>query len=323
MFSIRTDLALEAHEMYQEEAKQKEKVDGVDVVSSKDGSISTTKVYITNKNGEKALGKPKGTYITIESPNIIYSIEDYENTCMKIAEQMREITEITDETVVLVVGLGNKSITPDALGPKVISKLMITRHMKEYIPEHIGEGIRSVCAVAPGVLGTTGIETAEVIKGVAEHVKPDLIIAVDALASRRLDRLSTTFQIADTGISPGAGIGNRRMVLNEQSLGIKVIAIGVPTVVDAATVASDSIEMLMCSLKSTGDTKLFDAFEKIDTDERHEMIAKSLSQNIGQLMVTPKDVDMIMDKVSKTVANGINMAVHTDLTFEEIEGYIE
>ncbi|MCX7715501.1 MAG: GPR endopeptidase [Clostridia bacterium] len=321
LFYIRTDLALEAHEMYREQAKKEEKLDGVHVKTTQKDNITVTEVKISDEEGEKALGKPIGTYITIEAPQIMHSIEDYENTCIQLSDKIRSMAQINDDTVVLVVGLGNENITPDALGPKVVSRLMVTRHLKQYIPEHISSDIRSVCAVAPGVLGTTGIETAEIIKGVAEKVKPDLVIAVDALASRRLDRISTTIQIADTGISPGAGIGNFRMGLNQESLGVKVIAIGVPTVVDAATVASDSIDMMINRLNK--DDSLCNVLEEIDSEERHTLIAKSISENIGELVVTPKDVDLIIDKVSKTVANGINLALHQNLTFEEIEGYVE
>lgn len=311
MENIRTDLALEAHEMYAESAEAEEKIDGIDIdVRAQDG-IHVTKITIQNENGEKALGKPKGTYVTIEAPEIKYSVETYENTCRLLAEELRQMADIHEDTITLVVGLGNKQITPDALGPKVIGNLMVTNHMRKHMREYLDEGISAVCAIAPGVLGTTGMETAEIIKGIVGQVHPELVIAVDALASRSLDRISTTIQIADTGINPGAGVENNRAGLNEETLGTKVIAIGVPTVVDAATIASDSIDLAMKDMD-----------EEMSFREKHNLIKDALSKNIGRLMVTPKDIDLVIEKTSKTVANGINMALHKNLTFDEIESFV-
>ena len=311
MAAIRTDLALEAHEMCAEEAEEERKIDGVSVDIQQEESISVTRIMIENEKGEAALGKPRGTYVTIEAPDIKYSVEAYEKTCMRIAEELRKMADIREDTVTLVVGLGNKQITPDALGPDVVSKLMVTNHMRKHMQEYLDEGISSVCAIAPGVLGTTGMETAEIIKGVVEQVHPGLVIAVDALASRSLDRISTTIQIADTGINPGAGVENNREGLNEETIGTKVIAIGVPTVVDAATIASDSIDMAMADLD-----------EEMQDVEKQNLIRSALSKNIGGLMVTPKDIDLVIEKTSKTVAKGINLALHKNMTFEEIERFV-
>lgn len=315
MFGIRTDLAVEAHQIYCEQAEEKSEIDGVDVKNTDYDGVKLTEVKVSSAFGEKAIGKPMGTYITLESPNIMYSMDDYEKSCGLIAEQIRKLSDINDESTILIVGLGNEKITPDALGPEVVSGLMITRHMKQYMPQYVAEGIRSVCAIAPGVLGTTGIETLEIVKGVAEKLKPDLIIAVDALASRSLDRISTTVQITDTGISPGSGIGNKRLGINKETLNTKVIAVGVPTVVDAATVASDSIDIM---LKNSNETSNF----KSNADY-HQAIEQALSKDIGNLVVTPKDIDAIIKKIAKTVANGINLALHKDLTLEEIASYVE
>lgn len=320
MFSIRTDLAMEAREMLKENAEKKEEIDGIEVETTEKDHITVTKVMVKNQLGQEALGKPVGTYVTIESPQIKYSIDEYEETCRLLAEEIRQMAHITEDSTVLVVGLGNDAVTPDALGPKVVSQLMVTRHIKEHMPQYVEEGIRSVCAVAPGVLGTTGIETVEIVEGVVECVKPDCVIAVDALASRSIDRISTTIQVADTGISPGAGIGNNRKGLNEETLGVKVIAIGVPTVVDAATIACDSIDIALRDMEAQGNGQSYEALKTMD--DKYQLIAKALSENIGTLMVTPKDVDLLIDKVSKTVANGINMALHKDLTFDDIESYV-
>lgn len=309
---VRTDLALEAHQMYSENTDKAEKIDGVDVKVTKNKGITTTKIKITNKNGERALQKPMGTYVTIEAPDIKYSVEAYENACILLSEEIKSITHIDSKTKTLVVGLGNKKITPDALGPDVISKLMVTNHMKEHMKEYFDDNITSVCAIAPGVLGTTGMETAQIIKGVINQTHPDLVICVDALASRSLDRISTTIQLADTGINPGAGVDNSRARLDEESLGVKVIAIGVPTVVDAATIASDAI-----------DSAFNDVEQQTPSDEKkNNLIKEALSKNIKTLMVTPKDIDNVIEKASKTVANGINMALHKNLTFEDIESFV-
>ncbi len=311
MPEIRTDLALEAHEMCAREAKKESKIKGVVVDIEKHDGISITRLDITEKVGEEALGKPCGRYVTIEAPDIKYSVEVYENTCKLLAEEIRHMANRGEKSKTLVVGLGNKQITPDALGPDVVKKLMVTGHIKEYRNELLGDDFSSVYAIAPGVLGTTGIESAEIIKGVIERVHPDLVIAVDALASRSLDRISTTIQISDTGINPGAGVENNRKALNKETLGVKVIAIGVPTVVDAATLACDSIDM---AAKEKGAEKM--------EEEKRENIKRALSRNIGELVVTPKDIDLVVEKTSKTVANGINMALHENLTFEDIESYV-
>lgn len=310
--SIRTDLALEAKEMYSENVKSKDEINGVDVKITKNEGITTTKIKITNEHGTIALGKPIGTYVTIEAPDIKYSVDVYEKACLLLAEEIRNLAKIESRTKTLVVGLGNKKITPDALGPDVISKLMVTNHMKEHLKDFFDDDITSVCAIAPGVLGTTGMETAQIIKGVIEQVKPDLVIAVDALASRSLDRISNTIQLSDTGINPGAGVENSRAKLDEETLGVKVLAIGVPTVVDAVTIASDSIDMVMADL---GEDVLGD-------EKKNRMIKDALSKNIGTLMVTPKDIDSVIEKTSKTVANGINLALHRNLTFEDIESFV-
>ena len=201
---------------------------------------------IVDERGEKIIGKPIGTYITIESPELIHFDEDTEEKTSRLfSEELSYLINPDSNKTILVVGLGNWNVTPDALGPKVVSKLMITRHLKELMPEQVEEGVSTVCALSPGVLGITGIETGEIILGVASQIKPDVIIAIDALASRKMERVSTTIQLSNTGISPGSGVGNKRMGLNEKLLGVPVIAVGVPTVVDAATMANDTIDLVI------------------------------------------------------------------------------
>lgn len=305
--NVRTDLALEAREMCMEEAKKEAHIDGVEADIQKDENVTVTKIKITNQNGAKALGKPRGNYITVEAPNLKYSVDEYEKASEKIAEALGEMIDVTDGRPVLAVGLGNSEITPDALGPAVTAKLIVTRHMKAHLGNCFGTDFSNVCAIAPGVLGNTGIETAAVIRGVADEVKPGVIIAIDALAARSTERISTTIQISDTGIRPGAGVGNRREILNEETLGVKVLSIGVPTVVDAATIAADCIEK---ALK-----------DELCKSERESLASRLFSENASGLVVTPKDIDYVIERASKTVANGINLAVHKNLTLEDIESF--
>ena len=307
MLKVRTDLALELHQMCA--GKNAGKFSGIKVDEKAEGSIKITKIDVLDKEGSEILGKPMGRYITVESPEIKYDIDEYEKTCVILADLIREMSGDSKRT--LVVGLGNKQITPDALGPLVTEKLMVTGHIKDS-EDVLGDAISAVFSIAPGVLGTTGIESAEVIKGVVERVKPDVVIAVDALASRSIDRISTTFQVSDTGINPGSGVDNKRKALSEETLGVRVIAIGVPTVVDAKTVAIESIDTALLEMGE----------DELDEMKKGEMIKEHIGKEIGSLMVTPKDIDMVIEKTSKTVANGINLALHRNLTFKDIEGYV-
>jgi spore protease len=309
MQGIRTDLAIEAHEMCSKEKAEQNHLEGIDVSEYKEDEVFVTKITVKDEKGSSILGKPKGTYITLEIPNLKYSDEAYKSACRQIAIEIGKLAKVDENTKTLVVGLGNKYITPDALGPKTVSYLVVTNHIKQG-NDFLGDSFSRVCAVVPGVLGTTGIETTDIIKGVADKIKPDLIIAVDALASRSMDRISNTVQISDTGISPGSGVENKRDGVNKEALGVKVIAIGVPTVVDAATVASDSIDAALSGKNCD--------LEKISREEIYSALAK----NVGNMMVTPKDIDSVIEKASKTVANGINLALHKNLSLEEIESYI-
>jgi len=223
----------------------------------------------------------------------------------------------------LVVGLGNWNITPDAVGPKVVSKIMVSRHLKEYVPGDIDEGVRPVCAIAPGVLGLTGMETSEIIKGIVERVKPSLVVCIDALASRRTQRVNRTIQIGNTGIAPGAGIGNRRLELSEETLGVPVIAIGIPTVVDAGTIANDTIDLVLENLikSSTKGSAFYNMLKDVDRDEKQALIREVLDPSLGGLVVTPKDIDKVIDSVSKIIANGINISLQPALTLDDINTY--
>lgn len=287
MLNVRTDLAVEAHELSKMEAAEATEIEGVISRVEEMGRITITRVEITNENGERTLGKAQGNYITIDAPDLKYSLEIYEKVCNIIADEIRKMAEIENDTVTLVVGLGNRDITPDALGTSVVSKLLITRHLKTSMSHIFGDSLGDVCAIAPGVSGTTGIETADIIKSVSDRVHPDLIIAVDALAAADIERISNTIQISDTGIQPGAGVGNNRDGLNEKTTGVKVIAIGVPTVIDASTISKTEIP-----------------------------------KEMAPLMVTTKDIDLVIERSAKTVANGINLALHHDLSLRDVESFV-
>jgi spore protease len=197
-------------------------------------------------------------------------------------------------------------------GPKVISNLEITRHLLEYVPQYVKPGTRPVCGVAPGVLGTTGIETGEIIKGIVEKIKPNLLIAIDALASKNMERVSTTIQIADTGIVPGSGVNNSRNAISKETLGIPVIAIGVPTVVDAATIANDALEMVFENMKkgTEAGSDLYNVIGRLEADDKHKLIEEVLTPTDMNFVVTPKEIDDIITNASEVVANSINLALH-------------
>lgn len=323
MINVRTDLAIEAREMYKRDNKSE--IDGVIVEEEKDGEIKISTVTIeTDEAGEK-IGKPKGNYITIDFPEYThYDGESMDKVSYVVSNVLKRVVSMPDEKTVLVVGLGNWNVTPDALGPKVSEKIMVTRHLKEVMPDVIDDSVRSVCTIAPGVLGITGIETGEVIKSLVNKIKPDLVICVDALGSRKLERVNRTIQIGDTGISPGAGVGNHRMKINEETLGVKVIAIGVPTVVDAATMANDTIDLLLDELigKAEEGKEFYNMLKSIDKNEKSALIKEVLNPFIGDLMVTPKDIDTIVNSLAKIIANGINMAIQPNLDMEDINKFM-
>lgn len=323
MISIRTDLAIEAKQAYTEENKRE--LDGVRVDEEQEGEINVTTVTIESDEAGKELGKPKGHYITIDFPEFThYDGESMNDLSVVVGKVLKKLANVDKDKLVLVVGLGNWNVTPDALGPKVVEKIMVTRHIKELMPDALEDHVRAVCALAPGVLGITGIETGEIVKAVVEKVKPDLVICIDALGSRKLDRVNRTIQIGDTGISPGAGVGNHRMQINEKSLGVKVLAVGVPTVVDAATVANDTIDLFLDDLISKVDKgkDFYSMLKTVDKNEKQMLIREILHPFIGELIVTPKDIDTIMESLAKIIADGINIAVQPEMEMDEINKFM-
>lgn len=326
MINVRTDLIVEAKEIYTKEHKEEKDIDGIEVIEESEKDIKVTTVKVKNEEGAKKIGKPQGNYITIDIPKFTaYDGDTMDDVSKVLAEILERLVNIETEKTALVVGLGNRKVTPDALGPKVTEKIMVTRHLQTVMPEAIDDSVRPVCSIAPGVLGITGIETSEIIKAVVDKVKPDLVICIDALAARRIERVNTTIQIGDTGIAPGAGVGNNRMKINEESLGVKVIAIGVPTVVDAVTIANDSIDLVIDSLinGTSSGNEFYKMLKSLDKSEKGALIREVLSSEaFGDMIVTPKDIDLVIDSLSKIIANGINMAVQPNMNMEDINKFM-
>ncbi len=317
-FSIRTDLALEARE-YARGGREQE-VPGVSVTEERTESTLVTRVMIDTPEGVAAMGKPIGHYITVEAPKLRGHNRVVEDEVASVfAAELARMTNLTDDSSVLVVGLGNWNATPDALGPRVVSDLLITRHLQDFVPPELKGRLRSVCAVAPGVLGLTGIETGDIIRGIAERVQPDIVVAVDALAARKLDRILTTIQIADTGITPGSGVGNKRVGVTQETIGCPVVAIGVPTVVHASTIAYDTIDLLLHEFR--GQTQFYEILAEMDQEDKRKLISEVLSPAVGDLMVTPKEIDVHIVEMARVVANGLNSAFHPGIDQSDMNRY--
>jgi spore protease len=313
-YNIRTDLALEAQEIIK--SRSDVQIPGVSSETIQEDGITISRIKVENDAAAQQLGKSPGNYITLEAPGMRGSDSDLQDRLTEtLARELLKFIPLSDNLseTVLVVGLGNWNVTPDALGPKVIEDLLVTRHAFETRGQSLGEGFRSVCAISPGVLGITGIETGEIIQALVQRVKPTLVIAIDALAASRLERLHTTIQVADTGINPGSGVGNHRLGVTRETTGVPVIAIGVPTVVDASTIAASAMDAMIKSFKreAAGMEALGISLEKLDWDERQMMIKEVLDPFAGgRLMVTPKEIDTFIDDISLTIAAGINAALH-------------
>ena len=280
-FQVRTDLALEARERFEEDVE----IRGVSVEERYDEKhdIRITKVCIESENGAKAMGKPVGVYITLEAPKLSDPDKDYHREVSEtLAIYLQELLGTDQERSVLIVGLGNREVTPDALGPEVVGNLRITRHVvKEYGKAAFEkERVHMVSGIVPGVMAQTGMETLEIIRGVVEETRPDVVVAVDALAARSSKRLNRTIQISDAGIHPGSGVGNHRHSLTRETIGVRVIAIGVPTVVDAATIVYDAVR------------------------DRN-----AVPPGLNTMFVTPKDIDETIRNLSFTISEALNIAL--------------
>lgn len=322
-FNARTDLADEVREMHVE--TDGANPEGVEAEENEtENGIRITRVRIINDKGEEKLNKPKGRYVTVDIRGDKQDEQRvYEEACRVCAAELRMLIRDKEEGTALVVGLGNRNITADAVGPKCIESVLVTRHLLEYMPEEIDSRLRSVCAIAPGVLGLTGIETLEIVKGLVEKVKPSVVIVIDALCSRRMERINSTVQMTDTGITPGAGVGNARMAINEETLNVPVIAIGVPTVIDAATIAGDTIDLIIENLRCNAEENLplYKMLSVLAEEDKYSMIKQILNPGYGDFVVTPKEVDTMVDNVASIIANGINVALHEGITMQDIDRY--
>jgi len=293
LFTKRTDLALEAREIWQESAEKTSRLSGVKASESRLEGYPLTRVEILNGEGETALGKPQGIYLTLDLTTFWQRKSDFfERAVRAVGHQLKLL--LPQEGSILVIGLGNAAMTPDALGPLAADSILVTRHLIASMPRHFS-GFRGVAVQRTGVLGTTGVESAEAVRGLVEEIHPAAVIAIDALASRRAGRVCTTVQFSDTGIVPGSGVGNHRSALDRETLGIPVVSVGVPTVVDSATLACDLLEEA--------------GFTEIDGD--------ALRAGHQNLMVTPRDIDAQVRDLAKVIGFGINWALQ-DLEIDEI-----
>lgn len=353
-FPIRTDLAREAHDMAIQQ-RQEDSIPGVTMDEREEKGITTSWIHVQDENGAREMGKQPGVYLTLEVPSLRSKDSELQHrVAAHFSQEFQRFLQqvgIDENAQVLIVGLGNWNVTADALGPFVVKHMMVTRHLFELMPEQVGEGYRSVSAISPGVLGTTGIETSEIVFGVVEKTQPDVVIAVDALASRALSRVNTTIQVADTGIHPGSGVGNKRKALNQESLGIPVIAIGIPTVVDATTIAQDTVDLIlghlareMAGKKPTNPLdplnrasikelqaqeisprareKMLGMVGGLNPEEQRQLIQEVLEPMGQNLIVTPKEVDAFIGDMGKLVADGLNCALHDAVTLENVSSHV-
>ncbi|MDQ0205519.1 GPR endopeptidase [Alkalicoccobacillus murimartini] len=348
-FQVRTDLAVEAHELYKEKQPDTKPVTGIQVKSDEIDGIKVTKVIIDEQAAPK-LGKKPGHYLTFESQGIRAKDTDLQAKLEKVFatsfQQFLTESGVGESDSCLIIGLGNWNVTPDALGPIALEEILVTRHLFELAPEEVQDGFRSVSALTPGVMGLTGIETSDILFGVIEKVKPDFLIVIDALASRSVDRVNSTIQITDTGIHPGSGVGNKRKEISKETLGIPVIAIGIPTVVDAVTITSDTIDYVLKhfgremktgkvpsrSLVPAGmtfgekrtltDEDLPDEKKRetvlgivgnLPEQEKRQLISEVLSPIGHNLMVTPKEIDVFIEDMAHVLAGGLNAALHNQV----------
>ena len=273
--------------------------------------------------------REKGTYITIEAEDIRtagYDTGRMKSVAGALAREIKHMlpsgeNKKAEDLSVLVVGLGNRDVTPDALGPYVISNLEVSRHI--YMLKERHKKSKGVSAMIPGVMAQSGMESAEMVAGIVSQIKPDVVIAIDALAARRSNRINAAIQMSDTGVAPGAGVGNKRMTLDEDSLGIPVIAIGVPTVVDAATLVNDTMDRILGEMMQQTEkgTAFYQTLQSLEQEEKYQMIADILGPYTGNMFVTPKEVDAVVDRLANIIANAVNIAIHPGVTMEDINKY--
>ena len=323
MYNIYTDLAIESKELY-DEGNDKE-IEGVSVEVEEKESYSVTRVEVLNKSGMEMMKKPLGRYITIDVPRLDKTDEDLKDEVSKaLANEIVALNLNKPDSKTLIIGLGNWNITPDALGPKVVERVMVTRQYFINYNKESDETMANVAAMSPGVMGITGIESIDIVKGIVDKIKPDLLIAVDALASRKMSRINTTIQLSDTGISPGSGVGNKRAALNKESLGIPVISLGIPTVVNAATIVSDTLDLIIDSLKENSEKgkEFYNLLDNLSGEDKYSLVEEVLNPFMANTIVTPKEIDLIIDDLSVIIANGLNIALHPGIDLKDVNRYL-
>ncbi|MCC0629972.1 MULTISPECIES: GPR endopeptidase [unclassified Clostridioides] len=312
MINVRTDLALEASEMC-EKSQEGSSIPGVKIETKELENCIVTKVEVIDRQGAEIMNKDIGKYITLESN--LMKFDDDESREEMISYLKDELVDIFGQDKnkkTLVIGLGNRNITSDALGPKSVSKTLVTRHIFKNYNKDYDDDFSEVSALSPGVMGVTGIETSEIVKSLVEKVKPDRVVAIDALASRKMERVNSTIQISTAGISPGGGVGNTRKSLTKETLGVDVIGIGVPTVVDAATLTIDVLDMAIDNLiaQSEETESFYEMLKKLKEEEKYHLIKDSLDPYDKNLIVTPKDIDDTIENLSIIISEGLNRSLH-------------
>lgn len=311
-FEVRTDLAVEEKESFPGDGGE---IEGVILREwmVAESQVKLTEVKILNECGARAMGKPVGTYLTLEAEELAKKDEGYhERVSEELARQICGLAGDICRKRLMVVGLGNALVTPDALGPRAVGHLQVTRHLEQqYGPEFCRErSLPVISAIVPGVMAQTGMETAEILKGVIQETRPDMVIVIDALAARSIRRLGTTIQLTDTGIHPGSGVGNHRHSLTQESLGIPVLAIGVPTVVGAAAIVHDTVDTMIQALRSSRATSGAGSYlEELEPEEQYQLIRELLEPEFGSLYVTPPNIDETIETLSYTISEGIHRAV--------------
>lgn len=323
-FMVRTDLALEAKELAESGGGQ---VPGVMSETIEEEGVVITRMTVETEQGAQAIGKLKGRYVTLEAPGLRgldTGLQDHVATIFaREFEALLQRLGVRTDAKVLIVGLGNWNVTPDSLGPLVVENVMITRHFFELMPDDVAPGYRPVSAVSPGVMGTTGIESSDIVLGIVQGTKPELIIAIDALASKSMERVNTTIQIADTGIHPGSGIGNKRRGLTEEILGVPVIAIGIPTVVYASTIVNNTIEMMQRHFETHTDQtgQILGLLPSMQEQERLMLVKEVLEPMGKDMLVTPKEVDQFIEDIANILASGLNAALHDAVDTHNVGAY--
>ena len=310
MISIRTDLALEATEICEEQSPA---LDGVVVDTKELEDCTITTVEIINEIGSKIMNKEIGKYITLESDLMKFDDDDSrEKVINYLKDELIEIFGTDQSKKTLIIGLGNWNITSDALGPRAVSKTLVTRHIFKNYNKDYDDDFSEVAALSPGVMGITGIETVEIVKSIVDKIKPDRVVAIDALASRKMDRVNSTIQISTGGIAPGGGVGNKRKALDKSYLGVDVIAIGVPTVVDAATLTIDVLDLAIDNLieVSQENSEFYKMLTKLKEEEKYQLIKDSLDPYDKNLIVTPKDIDETIENLAIIISEGLNRSLH-------------